>query len=1063
MAKEPKNNSPAPQPALPAENRRVFTAAEWLVAALAFLVSGFVYFHYMSPEVTLEDSGELVTGAFNFGVPHPPGYPLWAFMGWLWRYLVPFGNPAWRICLMSVLTGATLVGIMTLLMSRSILMLLRNVTWADKIEESLKSWLSLTIGVATAMLFAFNRGVWLWACVPEMRVLNVFLFVLISCTFFAWMMRPEKSRFLYATQLLLGLSIANHQTIVVMALPFLVGAFAVGWLAERKPGCLAGFLELTFSLLVGWCAGVLVNAWLLAPTSDLLWMQKVRVGILFGPPTEALPVVLVSGGLAAALLALGAPAGWLNWRRALWCAGLFLLGCSMYLYMPLAASTNPPMNWGYCATKQGFLHAVTRGQYEQLHTSSLLSTAFLTQIRLFLEMLLNQYSWPVALFAVIPLVLLACRWRDLRMRGRQWLLYVVAALVVSGFGLLMIINPQLDKTQQEINLKFFAPAHGFFAMLIGYGIALAVTWAMAHYQGTRQARLFALASSIVFILGASLTFALYRSWLQAFPGLKSFSESMLVAGWILTVLSLMVAKTSLVRICCWALLPLAIIPYIVNWKTCEQRGHDFGYQFGYRMFYPGGDYLPMDRDAFLFGGTDPGRFVPTYMIFSESVVPAPDKFRDPHLQNQELNFDRRDVYIVTQNALADTTYMAYIRDHYDYSRPTNYNAFARAIGRTETYPAAPLWIPTEQDSQRAFQEYVADVQARRQRGEPPNPDEDVELEGGRVQVRGVKGVMNINAILCKWIHDHNKAKHTFYVEESYVIDWMFPYLQPYGIIMKINAEPLPAPSADQALWAGIIAKDKAYWDKLVVEFTARPEFWRDNDARKTFSKLRSAIGGVYAYRKLYDEAKYAYRQSLELCPDSPEANFRTSQLYLETGHPDDAIAVLESYRLLDPLNSKIEMAINQIRGMKQAGATIQQLEQQLATQPHNLPLVGELAKNYLRVQQFGRVQALFDNFIAQPAATSGEMLQVAQFYLSINQAQLAVRAIEQATQRFPQEADPLYALAILRSAMGATNEALTALQHAIQLNPTVRDRARNDQQFGPLRANVRFQALVTGP
>ncbi len=1005
MAIQPKDISPAPQPATPTETRRVFTPVEWLVAGLAFVVSGLVYFYYMSPEVTLQDSGELVTGAFNFGVPHPPGYPLWAFMGWLWRYLVPFGNPAWRICLMSVLTGATLVGIMTLLMSRSILMLLRNVAWADQIEESLKSWLSLTIGVTAAMLFAFNRGVWLWACVPEMRVLNAFLFVLLSCTFFAWMMRPEKNRYLYATLLLLGLSIANHQTIVVMALPFLVGAFVVGWLAEHKPGYLSGFLELTFALLVGWAAGVMVNAWLLAPTSDLLWMQKVKVGILFGPPTEALPVVLVSGGAAAALLALGVPAGWLNWRRAVCCASLFLIGCGMYAYMPLAASTNPPMNWGYCATKQGFLHAVTRGQYEQLHTSAPLSGAFFTQIRLFMEALINQYSWPVALFAVLPLILLVWRWKDLRMRGRQWLIYVFAALATTGFGLLMIINPGLDKTQQEINLKFFAPAHGFFAMLIGYGIALAATWSLAR-------------------------------WPQL--------------------------PRSAFRYGSLALVALAAIPYSVNWKTCEQRGHDFGYQFGYRMFYPGGDYPPMDRDAFLFGGTDPGRFVPTYMIFSESVVPVRDKFRDPNLQNQELNFDRRDVYIVTQNALADTTYMAYIRDHYDYSRPTNYNAFARALGRAQTYPVAPIWIPTELDSQRAFQEYVADVQNRRARGEPQNPDEDVTLEGGRVQVRGVKGVMNINAILCKWIHDRNKAKHNFYVEESYVIDWMFPYLQPYGIIMKINAEPLPSPNDNPVLWSRIFDRDKAYWDKLVAEFTARPEFWRDNDARKTFSKLRSAIGGVYAYRKLYDKAQYAYQQSLQLCPDSPEANFRTSQLYLETGRPDEAIAVLEAYRKLDKLNSKIELAINQIRGMQQAGASIQQLEQQLAAQPHNLQLVGELAKNYLRVQQFGRVQALFDSFISQPVTTAGEMLQIAQFYLSINQAQLAVRSIEQATQRFPQEADPLYALAILRGAMGAPNDALGALQRAIQINPAIRVRARSDQQFTALRNDARFQALVAG-
>ena len=1033
MAKQPNNNSAEAKPVIPTgaevlpvvptETNRVFTPVEWLVAALTFLVSGFVYFHYLSPEVTLEDSGELVTGAFNFGVPHPTGYPFWAFLGFVWRHLVPFGNPAWRLGLMSVATGAALTGFLTLLMSRSVVMLLRNSPWGGALSDRQKEWLGLAVATAAAMMYAFDRGIWQWACVPEMRALNVFSFVVTTCLLFAWVMRPERHRYLYGLLLIWGLSLANHQTIIVMMVPFIVGMWVVGYFAQDPNNKMryAGLLEVTFGLLVAWACGVLANAWLLTGPDGSLWNQRVKMLMLLGPVSEPLPFIVLAVGCAAALLMLGVQAGMMKWQRAATCAVLFVAGLSMYAYMPIAAATNPPMNWGYAATKQGFLHAITRGQYEQLHLAQLGGQKFWIQMGLFWQYLLKQYSWPVGLFAVVPVIALLTGWQQLRARGRQWLIFSIVAFLVAWVGLIIIINPEIDKTQQEINLKFFAPAHCFFVILIGYGLALSIAWATTRW-----------------------------------PALP---RSALCAG-------------------SWMLVALAVIPFNMNWATCEQRGHDFGYQFGYRMFYPGGSYQPMDRDAFLFGGTDPGRFVPTYMIFSESAVPARAKYQDPNIPNQEQNFDRRDVYIVTQNALADTTYMAYIRDHYDYSRPNPTNPATLAkfdpwqrqvfrwgwhtLDRDQTYPKEPIWIPTEQDSQRAFQEYVADVQNRRARGEPPNPDEDVELEGGRVQVRGVKGVMNINAILCKWIHDHNKAKHTFYVEESYVIDWMFPYLQPYGIIMKINAEPLPSPNDNPALWSRIIGQDKAYWDKLVAEFTARPEFWRDNDARKTFSKLRSAIGGVYAYRKLYAEAQYAYRQSLQLCPDSPEANFRTSQLLLEIGQPDAAIAVLEEYHKLDLLNSKIELAINQIRGMKQAGASIQQLEQQLATQPHNLQLVGELAKNYLRVQQSSRVQGLFDNFIAQPATTAGEMLQIAQFYLSVNQAQLAVRAVEQATQRYPQEADPFYALAVLRGAMGATNDALTALQRAIQINPAIRDRARNDQQFGALRANVQFQALVTG-
>ena len=65
----------------------------------------------------------------------------------------------------------------------------------------------------------------------------------------------------------------------------------------------------------------------------------------------------------------------------------------------------------------------------------------------------------------------------------------------------------------------------------------------------------------------------------------------------------------------------------------------------------------MARNTILFGGTDPGRFCPTYMIFCESFVPPKDKPMDPA-------FDRRDVYLITQNALADGTYLDYLRAQY---------------------------------------------------------------------------------------------------------------------------------------------------------------------------------------------------------------------------------------------------------------------------------------------------------------------------------------------------------------------------------------------------------------
>ena len=72
-------------------------------------------------------------------------------------------------------------------------------------------------------------------------------------------------------------------------------------------------------------------------------------------------------------------------------------------------------------------------------------------------------------------------------------------------------------------------------------------------------------------------------------------------------------------------------------------------------------YPEMARDAVLFGGTDPGRFCPTYMIFCESFIPHNCQ------PEQDQNFDRRDVYIITQNALADHVYLDYIRAQFNRS------------------------------------------------------------------------------------------------------------------------------------------------------------------------------------------------------------------------------------------------------------------------------------------------------------------------------------------------------------------------------------------------------------
>ena len=57
----------------------------------------------------------------------------------------------------------------------------------------------------------------------------------------------------------------------------------------------------------------------------------------------------------------------------------------------------------------------------------------------------------------------------------------------------------------------------------------------------------------------------------------------------------------------------------------------------------------------------------------------------------------------------------------------------------------------------------------------------------QMQVRGNGSVMAINALLTEVIFNTNPA-HEFYVEESFPLLWMYPYITPHGIIMKMEAE-----------------------------------------------------------------------------------------------------------------------------------------------------------------------------------------------------------------------------------------------------------------------------------
>jgi hypothetical protein len=332
------------------------------------------------------------------------------------------------------------------------------------------------------------------------------------------------------------------------------------------------------------------------------------------------------------------------------------------------------------------------------------------------------------------------------------------------------------------------------------------------------------------------------------------------------------------------------------------------------------DSIP--ADSIYFGGTDPGRFLITAM---EKSQPNGDPF-----------------FIVSQNPLSDSSYLDYLRSMY----------------------AGKIYTLTDEDLQKSFQDYTTDVQRRlahdQQSSKEPRqlkPGEHVSFDSnGRIQMSSHMNVIGIRELLTKTIFDKNPDRE-FYVEESFPLDWMYPYLEPHGLIMKINRQQLPELSAE------IVQRDGDYWTKYVTPmiggwlkpdttieevaafaekihmkkdlsgFAGDPQFVQSEYWCENFSKLRSSIGGLYAWRaqhatdagekkRMNDAADFAFRQAWALCPYSSETVFRYVNLLMSEHRTADALLILETAEKMPAMQGQaggtMRVFINQLKELQKA-------------------------------------------------------------------------------------------------------------------------------------------------
>ncbi|HKQ20228.1 MAG TPA: DUF2723 domain-containing protein, partial [Candidatus Eisenbacteria bacterium] len=162
----------------------------------AAAIAALLYGSTLARTVGAGDSGELTLAAESLGIPHPPGYPLWALLARL-AAAIPAATLALRVNALSALLAAAGAGLFWLLARRCGLR-------------------PVSAGVATA-LFAASTIVWRSAVEAEVYALSTAAFLALGLLAFrarrAAQVKRDDALFFFAA----GLSVLAHQTLVFPA------------------------------------------------------------------------------------------------------------------------------------------------------------------------------------------------------------------------------------------------------------------------------------------------------------------------------------------------------------------------------------------------------------------------------------------------------------------------------------------------------------------------------------------------------------------------------------------------------------------------------------------------------------------------------------------------------------------------------------------------------------------------------------------------------------------------------------------------------------------------------
>jgi hypothetical protein len=366
------------------------------------------------------DSDELITAAYVFGIPHPPGYPLYVLISGLFgRLPIPLLSFAGKINALSAIFHSATVALTFI----SIFLLSQK--FAEKSNKKSSQALILFASIISALSLAFAFHFWFHAVVAEVFSLNSFLVALTMFLLVVWGDLQEKGikktdRFLFLASFIYGLAVSNQQASLVMLPVFL-------------------YWPLTYV------------------------KQPKKFFSQFGQ------------GLTEAISKNSKFAKVLGITLVLFFSGIVI----PYVYVPVAASNKPFLNWENAVNLNGIYRLITRRAYADV---SPINSAYISFNQLNLENSINQFwhylgylreNFTALIFAIGVVGLLSL----VKIKERNILGLILLGIICGGlfFALYAPIDWSRSgadsfATEVMIHQRFYLMSLLFYSILISFGV-----------------------------------------------------------------------------------------------------------------------------------------------------------------------------------------------------------------------------------------------------------------------------------------------------------------------------------------------------------------------------------------------------------------------------------------------------------------------------------------------------------------------------------------------------------------------------------------------------------------